>query len=135
MKTTIRTSVLLSLLIISVHSFAQADSTVFKVKIDQYQRIKRAGSIVAITGAAVDAVGVGLLIAGHSAHTRGESDDDYVLSGYVALGVGLATAVTGLVFRGIGNRKITEYRIKLNDVRTGFYFTPQHSGIVLTYRF
>jgi hypothetical protein len=125
---------LLVFLVISVTCFSQADSTIFKVKIDQYQRVQRAGSIVLISGAAVEAAGVGLVIAGFNL-PEGVSDDPYVMAGYALIGVGIATMATGLIFRGIGKRKTAEYRIKLHDVRTGFYFTPRHSGIVLTYRF
>ena len=58
-----------------------------------------------------------------------------ISAGLVASGLGLSTMVTGLIFRGIGKRKVKEYRIKLEDLRMGFYYTPKSSGFVLTYRF
>jgi hypothetical protein len=125
----------IGLMIFSAVLFSQADSTIYKVKIDQYQRWQRAGSITMISGAAIELAGIGLVAYGFKASSEGESDDPYVIPGYALMGVGLATAVTGLIFRGIGKRKVTEYKIKLNDVRAGFYYTPNHSGIVLTYRF
>ena len=115
--------------------FSQADSTNYKVKIDQYQRWQKAGSIVIISGAVVEAASIGRLAYGYSVSAKGGSDDQYIYPGYIMMGVGLATMVTGFVFRGIGKRKVTEYGIKLNDLRTGFYYTPKHLGFVLTYRF
>jgi hypothetical protein len=115
-------------------AYSQADSTFYKVKIDRYQSWKRTGTIVLVSGAVLEAAGAGLLIAGASL-PEGVSDDPYFKAGYAIMGVGLATMVPGIIFRGIGKRKTKEYQIRLDDLRTGFYYTPGHSGFVLTFSF
>ena len=114
--------------------FAQADSTLYKVKIDRYQSWQRSGTIVIISGAVVEAAGIGMLI-GSRFLPEGVSDDPYYMTGYVLMGLGVATMVPGFIFHGIGKRKTKEYQIRLNDLRTGLYYTPRHAGFVLTYRF
>jgi hypothetical protein len=118
--------------VVSMHG--QADSTFYKVKIDRYQSWQRTGTIVIISGAVVEAAGISLLIGSHFL-PEGVSDDPYFAAGYVLMVVGLATMVPGFIFHGIGKRKTKEYQIRLNDLRTGFYYTPRHAGFVLTYRF
>ncbi|MCU0371276.1 MAG: hypothetical protein MUC31_07670 [Bacteroidales bacterium] len=115
--------------------YAQADSTVYKLKIEQYQAWQKTGKILAISGAGVAGVGAGLRIYATTYYDKGKSDDAIVGASYAIMGIGVAAMINGLIFNGIGKRKTREYRIKLDDLRTQFYYTPEHSGIMLTYRF
>ena len=122
-------------LIVSTSVFSQSDSTLYKVKLDRYQSWQRTGKILTISGAGVMAVGAGLRIYATTYADKGKSDDTIVGASYAIIGIGVATMINGLIFNGIGKRKTKEYQIRLNDVKTGFYYTPEHSGLVLTYRF
>jgi len=122
-------------LFLSATGFSQADSTIYKIKIDQYQSWQKTGKILTISGAGVVAVGAGLRIYASTYADKGKSDDTIVGASYAIIGIGVATIVNGLIFGGIGKRKSHDYQIKLDDLRTGFYYTPNHAGIMLTYRF
>jgi len=115
--------------------YSQADSTICKVKIEQYQSWQKTGKILIFSGAGAVAAGAGLRIYATTYADSNRSDDAIVGASYAIIGVGVVTMINGLIFHGIGKRKTNEYKIKLNDIRTGFYYTPNHSGIVLTYRF
>ena len=126
---TLKLLIVTSILLGSLTSIsAQADSTLYKVKIEQYQRMQRTGTIIAIAGSVVEAVGISMFF-------MVNQNDDFLIPASVVSGVGLATMIPGFILRGNGKRKVSEYKIKLNDVRTSFYYSPRHSGIRLTYRF
>jgi hypothetical protein len=35
----------------------------------------------------------------------------------------------------IGNKKMKEYQSKLDGLKVGAYYTPNHAGLTFTYRF
>jgi len=115
-------------------AYSQADSTIYKIKIEQYQSWQRTGTAVTITGAAVGVAGLGLIAAANFVNMEA-NDDAVAMAGAVMLGLGITAMVPGLIFRGIGKNKTREYRMKLDDLRAGFYYTPAHSGFVLAYTF
>ena len=126
---------ILVLLLSSGFVNAQADTTIYKLKIDHYESLQRTGKTLTITGVAVGAVGVGLTIIGIV-------EPDFWSDETIPLGVGIpttvlgvGTVVTGLIMKKVGKQKAREYKILLDDLSAGFHITPQCSGITLTYRF
>jgi hypothetical protein len=118
----------------SFSGFSQNDSIQYKIKIENYKSLKRTGIIVTITGATIAAAGGVVRILGATLPER-ESDDAYCTAGYILMGVGVAAMIPGLILHGVGKSKVREYQMRLDNIRTGFYFSPDHSGITLTYNF
>ena len=114
---------------------AQDDATLYKIKIDRYQTMQYNSKIVMIYGAAaITTVGLGLRIAALG-YPENKSDDNITTASYVLMGAGVVAVIPGLIFHNIGKRKSKEYQMKLDSIKTGFYYTPEHSGILLTYTF
>ena len=114
-------------ILLSVSAPAQNDATSYKVKLEKYKSWKRSGLVITITGAAIAAVGAGLLIS--------SKDDFFDGPGGPLILIGGATMIPGVIFRSIGKSKSREYQIRLDGLKTGFYYNPSHSGIMIRYRF
>ena len=48
---------------------------------------------------------------------------------------GGGSIIGGLILKNIGNRKMNEYQIKLNGLKTSGYITPNSIGVRLAYTF
>jgi hypothetical protein len=121
----------------------------FKAKIHKYQNKVRNGKILTITGTPLIAVGGILFAVGN--HNLQLSNDYSIFSdesqrysirgtNYEVLGLligeaGIALTVTGIINRSIGKRKITQYKIKLDNARSGFYYRPDQAGLRLAFKF
>ena len=128
--------ILVFLCIISVSgSFMNAqDSVLYKVKLEKFKTWQHNGKIAMIVGAPAVAIGVGMIVIG--TQTSNENlGSVFTPVGSVLTAVGVIALIPGIIFHGIGKSKTREYQIKLDNLKTGFYYTPNHSGFTLTYRF
>jgi hypothetical protein len=112
------------------------DSGYLKSYIYKYEKMAHNGTITMIIGGSVFIVGAGIAIGSYSG-----SNDELSTIGYITAGAGLATAITGAIIRSTGRGRAEEYRIRLENMNTSFYFKPQYyitpkcSGVSLTLRF
>jgi hypothetical protein len=107
----------------SIYGKNLTQAKLYQLKIDHYKSMKKTGGILTISGAPCVIGGVILIIVGKSNQNVYTDDidadyeswvkgDNQVISGYVIGGVGVAAVVSGLVLRGVGNRKLQEYQVK-----------------------
>ncbi|MBN1413906.1 MAG: hypothetical protein JW973_02295 [Bacteroidales bacterium] len=114
------------------------DSTLYKVKIERYKSMQRSGRGLLIAGGTTVAVGAITSGIGWGVVPQENSDDMAYTIGYIGVGVavaGIFLMVPGIILNSVGKNKVREYQIRLNDLRPSFYYTPQHAGFTLTYRF
>jgi hypothetical protein len=107
---------------------AQQDSTTYKVKLEKFQTKARNGKITTITGLSL--IGVDLLCA-----IPMWDNEAYHYIGASLAGAGLITTIVGASNWSIGKKKVKEYKIRLDDARSGFYFSPNQVGLKLTFKF
>jgi hypothetical protein len=125
------------------------DTTLYKVKIHNYQAKIRNGKISIILGASLAVIG-GVLI-GKAEHNFDLADkydwlsDEYdnysdkgmkngIFGGTIGT-AGITALVIGSINWGMGKRKLYEYKIRLDDARSGFYYKPDQIGLKLTFNF
>lgn len=127
----------------------KADTTLFKAKIASYQTKVKNGKILTIAG--VSGVGIGVVCFAIGSHYSKEADKydmdssewdsnvnralTYNLIGLAVGAAGLGSFIPGVINLGIGKRKINEYQIRLDDARTGFYYSPHSVGVTLALKF
>ena len=105
------------------------DSTTYKVKIEKYKALERTGNVFLISGAALAVIGGGLILKNIYVN------DEWITVGFVSICAGVVACIPGIIDKSVGKRKTKEYKIRLNDLKTSFYYTPKYSGFRLTYRF
>ncbi len=111
--------------------FSQYDATTCKIKIEKYESWKRTGNTLIIISIPAAALGGGLIINA----VNGEDKDLSLYTGSFLLCAGIIAVIPGIIYHSIGKSKAREYRIRLENIKTGFYYTPQSSGFTLTYNF
>jgi hypothetical protein len=137
------TTLLLALMFLSL-TFpvnAQQDTVMLKIKYEKFKSWKKTGKILTLTGGALAVIGTGLIVWMVTADDTGiEGDAPMVLSS-VACGGGTLILIPGAIYWGIGNSKTREYKLRLENIGTGFFYNPgtiyapNSAGIVLAYRF
>lgn len=132
------------LLTLSITTFAQkvdSNSNLYQSKIQSFTKMKKTGSTLGIVGGGLTLLGVALVA---SADWE-SSTDDYGyqvtttdgsgVTGIISLCVGVPMAITGLILNSIGNRKISEYSKKLENINVGYIKKGEMSGLTLAIRF
>jgi hypothetical protein len=100
-----------------------------KLKIEKSKSMQEAGSVL---------MGGGFLIGlGYSYVAlflpRGNKDIEKVTIGIDC--VSAALIIPGLIVYFIGKHRTKEYKIKLDDLRSGFYIAPNQVGLRLAFKF
>jgi len=133
------TCCIVSVLMISKIAVQAQTAEQYQKKIDHFESMKNTGTIVALIGIPVSIVGI---ITYRSGIKNSESSSDAQLNSFIQIPVGVALMViggagiiSGLVLTVMGNSKMYEYQKKLENLQLGTYYTPQHAGFTLTYRF
>jgi mannose/fructose/N-acetylgalactosamine-specific phosphotransferase system component IIC len=114
------------------------DSTLYKVKLEKFKSWQRSGKIIIISGAAITAIGGGIRVSAAMKKNNNPDwgDDGMCTASYIVMAAGIATMIPGIIYNRIGTSKAREYQIKLNDLRTGFYYTPDKVvGFSLAFKF
>ena len=149
MKTVLKLSLAIILLICTALANGQlADSTLYKVKLEKFKVKERNGKIITVSGVAGIIIGGALCLVGNSWYNKSESIEDnetrwaysdkgdrYMIAGYVVGGAGIVLSIPGIINWSVGHKKVTEYTIKLDDVRAGFYYNPKSAGVTLAFKF
>jgi len=132
----------LSVVLLALTSFADAqDSLMYKIKYEKFKSWQRTGRALTISGLALGVVGTGLLIWGTGDSPSAVNQDWSVIAGSICTGAGVVALIPGAIYWGIGNSKTREYKLRLENLGTGFYYKPNSTyapgsaGFVLTYRF
>lgn len=127
-----------SFLMINVISVSAQDATENQNKLETYLEMQRIGKDQMIGGALTMVVGTSCCIYSIAKYHDGTSTN---FSGILAI-VGPILNITGnlLLVSGFhknrdGKRNAEEYQSKLDNLKVGSYYTPNHVGITLTYRF
>jgi hypothetical protein len=110
---------------------AQQDSTTYKVKLEKFKAKEHNGKITTIIG--VSFFGAGCLCAIPT--LTGNDADFYHYLGASLAGVGVITTIVGSTNWSVGKKKAKEYQIRLDDARSGIYFSPNQVGLKLTFKF
>jgi hypothetical protein len=133
-------TLLLAAIILTITSLSNAqDSLSYKIKYEKFRGWKRTGQVLTISGLVLGIAGTGLIIYGTG--PKSVNQDWPLITGSVCAAVGTVAIVPGAVYWGIGKSKSREYKLKLENLRTGFYYKPNSvyapgsSGLVLTFRF
>ncbi len=136
MKTIMRLSLVAILLFsTTIANAQQADSTLYKVKLEKFKAKEKTGKILTISGLALTAIGAG---AGYFVgyNQGGPSNDVGWGVAIVCIPVGVISTIWGSIDWSVGHKKVREYTIKLNDFRAGIYYTPDHiAGLKLAFKF
>ncbi len=135
---------LILLMIISVSTIAQkidSNANLYKAKIESYTKMKKTGTTLGIIGGGLTVLGVALVASADWESTI----DDYGYEttttnatggvGIISLSVGLPMAITGIILRSVGNRKVFEYSKKLENIDVGCFKYGQQKGLTLAIRF
>lgn len=118
---------------------AQQDTVMLKIKYEKFKSWRNTGRIMTLSGLVLGSVGTGLIIWGTGPGTVNKEWP--LIAGSISAGVGAAMLIPGAVYWGIGKSKTREYKLRLENVGTGFYYkpgtiyAPPSAGIVLAYRF
>ncbi len=113
--------------------YSQADTTIYKVKLDKYNSMKNKGKIWSITGGTALLIGAGLGV-GFLNHAI-RPNNGYAYGGMVAGGViGIGLLTPGIILNSRAKRKIKETQILLNDARVGLFIAPKQVGFTIVFR-
>ena len=142
MKTTIKILSVLLLLMCTLSTIAQ-DSTLYKVKLEKFQTKARNGKIVTLVGTGAIVVGViGFFIGNVSVTTpngsgsmTGPRSDALLYAGGGLAFAGTIATIPGIINWSVGKKKVKEYQIRLDDLRSGFYYGPSQVGFKLAFKF
>ena len=110
----------------------------YKRKIDNFKPMKTIGIALIVAAVPVGALGAYLI-----ADSENTSDDlegfiDFTFEytvGYVFVWVAGASLIAGTVLTIISTSMIKKYQSKLDGLKVETYYTPNHAGFTLTYRF
>jgi hypothetical protein len=72
---------------------------------------------------------------GDEAQKYYDKKDIYFYCACATITIGVAGIIYGAISYSKGKRKTKEYQIKLDNLRTGFYYTPNQAGLKLTFKF
>jgi hypothetical protein len=119
------------------------DSTTCKIKLAKFERKEHNGKIMTIGGGGAIVVGGVLTLVGYSQQTLQGATYTYTeyrnttlgIVGAVLGAVGVVSTVMGLINWSTGKNKVKEYKMRLDDFRSGFYITPNNVGVKLTFKF
>jgi uncharacterized membrane protein len=127
------------------------DSTLYKVKLENFKIEAHNWEIVTLAAAGVTVIGGVLFGVGISLYSKGLAADDveewdkaedYYHKGEICYISGLAAGVVGVLILipsainwGIGKKKVREYQLKLDNLKTGFYYAPNYVGLKLAFKF
>lgn len=157
MKTTIKLLSVLILLICTLITNAQ-DSALYKYKLYKYKTLQRRGKPWIIVGTATTMLGGLFVLEANSMSNKGnealhefnsshdprkaddaqkyyDKKDTYMYCAVAAITVGATGIIYGIISNITGKRKAKEYQIKLDHLRTGFYYTPVQVGLKLAFKF
>lgn len=142
MKTTIKTLSILLLLLCTLSAIAQ-DSTLYKVKLEKFQTKARNGKIVTLVGTGSIVVGaIGFFIGNVSVTTptgsgsmTGPRSEALLYVGGGLCAAGLIAIIPGSINWSVGKKKVREYQIRLDDLRSGIYYGPGQAGFKLAFKF
>jgi hypothetical protein len=144
MKITVTLFLVAILLMCSSLAYAQQDSTIYKVKLEKFKAKEHNGKIITLVGAGAVVVGGIAAIIGNKTVTKPLGDNgtitgarsEVLLYGGLGLaGAGLIAIIPGSINWSVGKKKAREYQIRLEDIRMGFYFHPDHVGVKLAFKF
>jgi hypothetical protein len=140
-KLTVSFILLLSMII---PSLAQ-DDQLYQRKIDQFNKVKKAGWTMTGIGSGLAVVGTVLLVTTDDTYWN---DDEYyedsddgmdeaiqAIGGIVCIGVGIGLIAGGVTMASIGSHKVKSYKNKLNNLSLGMVYNSKQQGLKLTYRF
>ena len=127
------------------------DSTIYRAKLEKYKTKRHNGRIMTIAGIGGIAIASGFGLASNSA---GNTADQYLKEGNddkaneyrkksnnlnvastIFTVAGLALIIPGSINWSIGKKKVKEYQLRLDDAKSGFYFSPNQVGLKLTFKF
>ena len=117
-------------------TYAQ-DATLYKTKLEKYITKKHNGRIMTITGICGIAIASGFGLTANSAEENGntkKSDNLHTISSIFTI-AGLALIIPGSINWSIGKTKTKEYQIKLDNAKSGAYFSPNQVGLKLAFKF
>jgi hypothetical protein len=114
---------------------ALKDSTLYKVKLEKFSAKEKSGKIMTIGGLSLGVVGA--LIGYYVGYNpNGESNQTVYSIGVACVPIGVISSVWGGINWSVGHKKVREYSIRLNDIRAGVYYTPDHiAGFRLAFKF
>ena len=132
-----------SLIMINEFAVIAQDSADYQSELEKYLKMQRTGRTLVIVGASGIAVsGVWFLCWRHNYLENWSFDDLFLeskgfgLVGSMVLGgISTVVCVSGLIVNNKGKRKSADYQSKLNSLKIEPYYTPNHAGFTLTYRF
>jgi hypothetical protein len=137
---TIMKLLVVSFLLTSVIPINAQTAELYQMKINKLKTVKTIG--IVLMGASVPIGSFGAYCIIHGNNVYKEEDWSGFLGGlseifwgdiFVCLaGVSL---VSGTVMTIIGVNKMKQYQSKLDGLKVGAFFTPNHAGLTLTYRF
>jgi hypothetical protein len=134
MKSTTKLLTVLILLMCTIVVNAQ-DSTMYKLKIEKSESMQETGTIM---------MGGGFLLLAACGFVyqfvnplKDEIKDNSIVEG---IGIGIvsvagALIVPGLIVDRIGKHREKKYQIKLDNLRSGLYISPDQIGLKLTFNF
>ncbi|MCU0462304.1 MAG: hypothetical protein MUF36_09875 [Bacteroidales bacterium] len=151
MKTILKLSLTLALLLCVTAVNGQKDSTLYKVKLMKFEnQVKNSriatysGLVVTIGGGISVLIGRSYLKKHDDLMDEGKPEEaekyihperySYIIGGAL-LSAGTITSVISGINWGVGKRKIKEYQIRLDDTKSGFYYNPKSIGVTLAFKF
>ena len=132
-----------SLLMINAVTVIAQNSIDYQSEFERYLKMQRTGKTLAIVGASGIVVsGAWFLCVRHNILENWSFDDLFLESRGLGLvgsmvlgGISTVVCVSGLIVNSKGKRKSAEYQSKIDNLKIVLYYTPNHAGIALTYRF
>jgi H+/Cl- antiporter ClcA len=110
------------------------DSTLYKIKLIKFEKQVKNSKIATYCGLGVVLIGSGVAISSYIVHPD-DFDHEQAVAGYIVAGAGVIASVISGIHWSVGKSKVTEYKIRLDDTRSGFYFNSKSAGVTLTFRF
>ena len=109
------------------------------LKIKEYSKIEHTGKALTIAGGVMAVVGGAGLAVGLRENFRTGNSGPWAVPTYLGAligGAGLIFIVPGANNWSLGRRKVKEYKIRLDDAKSGFYFNPNSViGVALALKF
>lgn len=131
--------VLVAILLICSTKINAQSVNYFNLKIKEYSKIEHTGKTLTIAGGIMAVVGGASLAAGLREHFKTENSGWWAVPTYLGAligGAGLIFTIPGANSWSLGSRKVKEYKIRLDDARSGFYFNPNSVvGVTLALKF
>ena len=118
--------------------YAQYDVKQFcENKIVSGQKMARSGSVLAVSGVCLTALGAGLIWASYSKAPDSvpEFEGYKFIGGIVSAAFGLDMIIGGTVIHSVGSHKVRKYQNRLENISIGFDYFPDKKEFKLTYRF